>query len=72
MSAATASQPVAAHQLGANLNAGPEVSRKIEAPSKLSGAVEADLSFFVPPEDGSAVSVTCHHIHQTMMLTIFL
>ena len=57
MSAAIASQPVAAHQLGAHLNAGPDVSRKTEASSKLSGSVEADLSFFVPPEDGSAVSV---------------
>jgi hypothetical protein len=68
MSTATASQPVAAHQLGSNLNAGTAVSQKADSTAKLSGPVEAELSFFVPPEDGSAVCITCQRTFSTQSL----
>jgi len=52
MSATTASQPTPAHQLRED-SADLQVNQKQSSQSNLSGPVTADLSFFVPPEDGS-------------------
>lgn len=65
MSATTAFQPVAAHQLRGGLNSVPQVVQKTENASNLSGSVRADLSFFVPPEDGSAVSLYFKYTFRT-------
>jgi hypothetical protein len=55
MSTTTAFQPVAAHQLRSMPSVVPETRRKTEIPANLSGSVEAKLSFFEPPTDGSKV-----------------
>lgn len=58
MSATTATQPVAAHQLrGAPGPVAPEARWKTGTTSKLSGTVDAQLSFFDPPKDGEKVSL---------------
>jgi len=51
MSTTTAFQPTPAHQL--RDSSAPDVGYKSKTPSRLSGPVEATLSFFEAPEDGS-------------------
>ena len=58
MSAATASQLTAAHQLRED-SAELEVKSKTSGGASLSGPVQAELSYSAPPEDGSTVRYAC-------------
>jgi hypothetical protein len=64
MSATTAFQPVPAHQLRATPGtAVPETRLKNGTSTNLSGAVEAQLSFFDPPKDGAKVQIPTSALH---------
>jgi hypothetical protein len=72
MSAATASQPTPAHQLRGHesLNSTTtNTSAKHVDTSIPSGPVEADLSFYDPPKDGSKVILHPLSLHEQRLIS---